>query len=412
MVRSAGKLAAPLVVALLAQQQQVISAKTSLKSVLKGLVGKNSVHCSDVCKAAGHSYQGWSSSWRGEDSITTCKCSGENLQVNCKISSPSYTFASCCIEGEGCQEDLDPDPAEQGYEEAVEKAPSDLDVDQEDVSEAGVPDCGMCPGATFQLTKHEIAGVLTLHNKMRAAVGTPALEWSCELMCQVQKFADECIYGHSPSYDSPIKAGENLASGIDGEFATWMWFSEYGKVPPTQHATKNSGASHFTAVVWKATKKLGCGVCKKQSLTGGGLFFCQYADSQPNWNNAFEENVPKFHGTAAQYKNAGLDMEKAQEVFKLLNSWGLHIGTALTRFYTDDVSAGANNQLRGSWAQVPLSGLLTIAGAVVALASAAALVGLAAMRLFGVASADFRSLRLSPATANEDDRQACILAEQ
>jgi len=413
MARSAGKFAAPLLFALLAQQQPLISAKESLRKVLKNLAGKNSVDCGDVCQAAGHAYQGWSSSIRGQDSVTTCKCSSENLQVNCKVSSPSYTFASCCIEGKGgCFEELDPDPAEQGYEEVAEKVPSDFDVDQEDVSEAGVPNCGNCPGATFELTTQEIAGVLTLHNKMRAAVGTPALKWSCELMCQVQKFADQCIDGHSQSYFSPIPAGENMASGTDGEFATWMWFSEYGKVPPTQHATEDSGASHYTSIVWKATKKLGCGVCKKPSLQTGGFFFCQYADSETNIDYTFEENVPKFEGSEARYKKAGLDIEKAKEVFEMLKTWGIPIGTSLTRFYTDAVPADAN-QLRGSLAQVPLSGMLTIAGAVAALASAAALVGLAAMRRFGATSAvDFRSLRLSPATANEDDQLACNLAEQ
>lgn len=415
MVRSTSKFATQLLCALLVQQLSLISAK-SLASVLKGLVGKRIVPCKEICSAAGHKYQGYSSAWRGTMAETTCKCSGEDLKVDCEISVQTYKFASCCIDGKGCHEDLEADPAEEAFEEAAAKKEADLEnldeeIDEEDVSEEGVPTCGKCPGAKFELTKQEIASTLTLHNKMRAAVGTPPLKWSCDLMCQVQKHADKCKFEHSASYDSPIQAGENLASGTDGEFAAWMWFSEYGKVPPTQHATSSSGASHFTAVVWKASKEIGCGVCQDKSVMGGGVFLCQYADSPPNWNNAFVENVPKFHGSTAQYQKAGLDEKKAKEVFAQISSWGLHIGDALTRFYGDETPAQVE-QLHSLWARAPSWSAVATAGIAAACVSAAAVFGLAAVRRVGASPQSFRSFRLSGATAREDEELACSLAEQ
>jgi len=186
-----------------------------------------------------------------------------------------------------------------------------------DTSGVTVPDCPSC-GYSEQLTKDEIATALTLHNQMRGAVGTPPLKWNCKLQCQIQKHASKGVYEHSDSFNAPIPAGENLASGSDGVYAAWMWFSEYGAAHGGQ-ATFNC-CGHYTAMVWKATKEIGCG----KSTSGDGIYLCQYTNAQPNFGGAsdFAANVPIFGGTAADYNKGGLSVATGKKMFAEFTRWG------------------------------------------------------------------------------------------
>jgi len=171
--------------------------------------------------------------------------------------------------------------------------------------------CASC-GTNEQLSKDEIELALNLQNKMRASVGAPALKWNCDLMCQVQQHADNCAFQHSDSFSAPIPAGENLASGDDGAQAAWMWFSEYGAAYGGQADFNCCG--HYTAMVWKATKEIGCGKCS------GTVYLCQYAHDKPNFGGAsdFATNVPSSNPS---YTN-GLDKATARQMFNQFSSWG------------------------------------------------------------------------------------------
>jgi len=48
------------------------------------------------------------------------------------------------------------------------------------------------------------------------------------------------------------------------------------------------GTGHFTAMVWKATRRLGCA---KGNCPGQNLWVCQY-DPPGNMMGAFPQNVP------------------------------------------------------------------------------------------------------------------------
>jgi hypothetical protein len=201
-----------------------------------------------------------------------------------------------------------------------------------DVSTEGVPDCKPCKGTNEQLGKLEIALALTIHNQMRATVGTPPLKWNCELMCQVQKWADRGKFEHSDCFNSPIPAGENLASGDDGELAAWMWFSEYGAAKGKQATFAKSG--HYTAMVWAATKELGCG------KSTGKVYLCQYTNDMPNMAGGYEKNVPIFDGSAKKYDKAGLSVKTAKKMFSDFKSWGFPDMPELYDTYNKDVRAG------------------------------------------------------------------------
>jgi len=138
--------------------------------------------------------------------------------------------------------------------------------------------------------------------------------WNCKVMCQVQKHADKGIFEHSDSFNAPIPAGENLASGSDGELAAWMWFSEYGAAHGGQADFNCCG--HYTAMVWKTTTEFGCG------KSTGKVYLCQYTNKLPNFNDAYAANVPIFDGSAAKYKAGGLSVATGRKMFSDFRSWG------------------------------------------------------------------------------------------
>ncbi|KAK5937199.1 hypothetical protein PMZ80_010499 [Knufia obscura] len=82
---------------------------------------------------------------------------------------------------------------------------------------------------------------------------------------------------NSDSTDFIAKTGE----GIDS------WYSEVGSYDPNTE----SGAGHFTQLVWKSTTKLGCAWGGK--CDAGGIeyfFYCEY-DPAGNMGGVYAENV-------------------------------------------------------------------------------------------------------------------------
>jgi uncharacterized protein YkwD len=129
------------------------------------------------------------------------------------------------------------------------------------------------------------------HNRYRAKHCAQPLTWSNKLAEVAQKWANTlrdkgCVFGHSPG----AKYGENLAAGtqgaLDPEKTTGMWYDEI-----RLYKFPNGGFSmetgHFTQVVWRSTKQVGCGhvVCK-----GNDIYVCNY-DPPGNWEGKYREEV-------------------------------------------------------------------------------------------------------------------------
>lgn len=169
-------------------------------------------------------------------------------------------------------------------------------------------------GLGESLTQNEAQKMLDLHNKMRCAVGVPPLKWSGALQCQAQQAQnDKAGMVHSNSYEMAIKAGENLASGTDIDMAAWMWFTEYVS------GGTGSEVGHFTAMVWKGTTELGCGIGR----TGGGVIRCHYANSPGNYNNQFEANVPDFKGQESKFASCGIKVSDVRDYVNKFKGWGI-----------------------------------------------------------------------------------------
>lgn len=119
--------------------------------------------------------------------------------------------------------------------------------------------------------------LLKAHNKCREKVNVPPLRWSNELANYAQDWANQLSqsgrFEHRPE---PNQYGENLAGGNSPNEAVNMWCSEEKKYNPTTNACRGGLMScyHYTQVVWRNTRELGCGVASSKDW--GKVFVCNY----------------------------------------------------------------------------------------------------------------------------------------
>ena len=146
----------------------------------------------------------------------------------------------------------------------------------------------------------DMQDVLNLHNRERAEVKVPPLTWSNSLAAEAQAYADHlttlgvvCAPPPQGCKPSPPHgaANENIALGVTlpaefgvnspAEFAQ-KWADEKVKYNAGQRS--GLGIGHYTAMVWKDTREVGCGfalgtVPDEVTLSGGGTDFlvCRYS---------------------------------------------------------------------------------------------------------------------------------------
>jgi len=128
---------------------------------------------------------------------------------------------------------------------------------------------------------------LAKHNKYRARHGVPNLSWSNEIERNAQEWADKCVFKHG-NRNERKGWGENLGIGYQSmnEFIDGL-YSEINN-----YNYNNPGfamdTGHFTQIVWKGTKRLGCALGRG---CDSKLWVCQY-DPAGNSGN-YAENVPR-----------------------------------------------------------------------------------------------------------------------
>ncbi|MEO5578793.1 MAG: CAP domain-containing protein [Sphingomicrobium sp.] len=126
--------------------------------------------------------------------------------------------------------------------------------------------------------------ILDIHNKERAAVGSPSLGWDPQLAAAASAYAVKLAAG-GPFVHAP-RAGreserENLSRGLPGASAERMminWTGEKGNFTPGTYPNVSktgnwSDVSHYTQMIWPTTTRVGCG-------TAGGskyaVLVCRY----------------------------------------------------------------------------------------------------------------------------------------
>lgn len=114
---------------------------------------------------------------------------------------------------------------------------------------------------------------LAAHNAFRKLHHASNLSWNDMLANYAANYASQCEFKHS---HGPY--GENLAAGYPSVNAAISgWYNERG-----DYSYSNPGFSyrtgHFTQVVWKSSRQLGCALveCNGKNGTPGNFLVCEY----------------------------------------------------------------------------------------------------------------------------------------
>jgi uncharacterized protein YkwD len=113
--------------------------------------------------------------------------------------------------------------------------------------------------------------LLAAHNRYRAEVGVPFLQWSDSLAAKAQQWADHLAATGAFDHSG---AGENLARATTGAKSLTGFVDMWGdEEKPFFNAGDLGAAGHYTQVVWRNTTEVGCGLA---SANGNDTLVCQY----------------------------------------------------------------------------------------------------------------------------------------
>ncbi|KAG0640411.1 CAP domain-containing protein [Tuber brumale] len=129
--------------------------------------------------------------------------------------------------------------------------------------------------------------VLAAHNDKRALHGVPALTYDSTLANFATDVCSSCQFKHS---GGPY--GENLAAGYPSPAAAIQaWYDEENQYDYAA-GQFSSATGHFTQMIWKNAKRMGCGIkeCNGANGTPGKFLTCNYDTG--NVIGQFVENVP------------------------------------------------------------------------------------------------------------------------
>ncbi|WP_414901969.1 CAP domain-containing protein [Sphingomonas flavalba] len=131
--------------------------------------------------------------------------------------------------------------------------------------------------------------LLAAHNRERAALDLPALEWDRKLSADAAAWARALsstgTFEHSrDDPDDPDPQGENLWAGTAGAYSpedmVGLWVDEKhnyrpGRIPNVSLTGDFEDVGHYTQVIWRATRKVGCALA-----TGGreDVLVCRYSE--------------------------------------------------------------------------------------------------------------------------------------
>ncbi|OYW46506.1 MAG: hypothetical protein B7Z08_05550 [Sphingomonadales bacterium 32-68-7] len=127
--------------------------------------------------------------------------------------------------------------------------------------------------------------VLAEHNAERGRVGVPRLVWNGRLAHGAQAWADRLARDgtvrHAPR-EARGGAGENLWFGTAGLFPTEAMIGAFvsqkrlyrpGPFPAVSSTGRWQDVGHYTQVVWRTTREVGCGLARG---SGHDVLVCRY----------------------------------------------------------------------------------------------------------------------------------------
>lgn len=141
----------------------------------------------------------------------------------------------------------------------------------------GIGQARAAPGEQEKL----VAAVLYVHNQVRLAANVPPLIWSDRLAQGAAHWANRLAHtGYMVHSDS--KDGENIWMGTAGAFSYDLmvadWASEgrfyrAGYFPDNSSTGKWQDVGHFTQMVWRDSRQVGCAVASRADWD---VLVCRY----------------------------------------------------------------------------------------------------------------------------------------
>ncbi|KAJ1032697.1 hypothetical protein NDA16_000719 [Ustilago loliicola] len=138
--------------------------------------------------------------------------------------------------------------------------------------------------------------ILKLHNEARAKHSASPLVWDSTIASAAESWASGCKWAHTPN--NPY--GQNIAAGTAPQFgatdSATMWYDEI-KLYNFASGAYSDATGHFTQMVWKGSKKLGCAIkeCSASQLGLGSSGTAKYVvcnyDPPGNYLGQFLQNV-------------------------------------------------------------------------------------------------------------------------
>jgi len=130
--------------------------------------------------------------------------------------------------------------------------------------------------------------VLAVHNQERSVLGLEPLRWEPALAQSAQRWADYLAqsgrFEHAPE-SAGAPQGENLWAGTKGFYSpeamvdAWARekrFFRQGTFPDNSVTNKVQDVGHYTQMVWRATRQVGCA---KATHGNEDILVCRYAEA-------------------------------------------------------------------------------------------------------------------------------------
>ena len=129
--------------------------------------------------------------------------------------------------------------------------------------------------------------VLDMHNDERESLGLQPLAWDNGLALDAARYARQMaqtnIFRHSPRSSRAVPSGENLWMGgrrlYDYEVMIGAFLDEKrlfrrgGKLPNLSATGRWEDVGHYTQIIWRGTRKIGCALAEGQSYD---YLVCRY----------------------------------------------------------------------------------------------------------------------------------------
>ncbi len=116
----------------------------------------------------------------------------------------------------------------------------------------------------------------------------PALKWDAGLARRAQAWADHLAakdrFEHSPNIPGQPLEGENIWGGTADAYSPKdmvdLWIAEKahfvsGVFPANSKTGRVQDVSHYTQIVWRATRSVGCGISQGRNEE---IMVCRYSE--------------------------------------------------------------------------------------------------------------------------------------